>query len=114
MAANTKLLQRELRDGRTVHFQWYYSIVFAILHVLTLVAFVPMFVHVSSIVVFFIMAWITGGLGVTLGYHRLLTHRSFVTYKPIEYMLTIFACLSWQGGASSMGWHASSASCGIG
>ena len=27
------------------------------------------------------------GYGVTLGFHRLLTHRSFQTYKPVEYTL---------------------------
>ncbi len=98
MAAKKKLFVRELRDGRTVHLQWFYSTVFAILHLLALMALLPIFIHVSSLVVFFVMAWIAGGLGITLGYHRLLTHRSFVTYKPIEYILTIFACLSWQGG----------------
>ena len=25
--------------------------------------------------------------GVTLGFHRLLTHRSFQTYKPVQYAL---------------------------
>ena len=24
--------------------------------------------------------------GVTVGYHRLLTHRAFATYKPVEYL----------------------------
>lgn len=72
--------------------------VFAVLHILALVAFLPMFVNLSALAVFAVLAWLSGGLGVTLGYHRLLTHRSFVTYKPIEYALAIFACLAWQGG----------------
>ncbi len=90
--------ERELRDGEKVKFKWFYFLVFVALHVLAIFAFLPIFLHLSSVVVFFIIAWITGGLGVTLGYHRLLTHRSFATYKPVEYLLTIFACLSWQGG----------------
>jgi fatty-acid desaturase len=89
---------RELRDGTRVPFQWFYFSVFVVLHIAAAMAFLPLMIHLSSVVVFFIMAWITGGLGVTLGYHRLLTHRSFATYKPVEYLLTIFACLSWQGG----------------
>ena len=36
--------------------------------------------------------------GVTMSYHRLLTHRSFQTYKWVEYLLTYFACLSLQSG----------------
>ena len=47
-----------------------------------------------------VLWWITGGLGVTLGYHRLLTHRSFQTYKWVEYLLTLFGTLSWQGAPS--------------
>lgn len=38
----------------------------------------------------------TGGLGVCVGLHRLLTHRSFKTRKWIEYSLTIIATLTAQ------------------
>lgn len=37
------------------------------------------------------------GFGVTIGYHRLLTHRAFETYRPIKLMLAIFASASGQG-----------------
>jgi stearoyl-CoA desaturase (delta-9 desaturase) len=37
-------------------------------------------------------------LGVNVGFHRLLTHRSFQTPKPVEYLLTVLASLSCQGG----------------
>ena len=42
--------------------------------------------------------WVSGGLGITLGYHRLLTHRSFKTPKVVEYFLTLMAALACQGG----------------
>jgi fatty-acid desaturase len=42
--------------------------------------------------------WLTGAIGITLCYHRLLTHRSFKTPKWFEYLLTTIACLAWQGG----------------
>jgi len=38
------------------------------------------------------------GIGVTMGYHRLLTHRSFYTPKPVEYALTALGTLANQGG----------------
>jgi stearoyl-CoA desaturase (delta-9 desaturase) len=38
------------------------------------------------------------GLGVTLCYHRLLTHRSFQTYKLVEYFLTLLGVLANEGG----------------
>jgi stearoyl-CoA desaturase (delta-9 desaturase) len=40
--------------------------------------------------------WIVGSLGVGLGYHRLLTHRSFQTPKWLEYLLTILGTMSIQ------------------
>jgi stearoyl-CoA desaturase (Delta-9 desaturase) len=39
---------------------------------------------------------VTAG-GVTIGYHRLLTHRSFATYKPIEYLLAVLGSMAVQG-----------------
>ncbi len=40
--------------------------------------------------------WIVGSLGVGLGWHRLLTHRSFKAPKWLEYILTIFGTMSIQ------------------
>lgn len=40
--------------------------------------------------------WIVGSLGVGLGWHRLLTHRSFTAPKWLEYVLSIFATMSMQ------------------
>jgi len=52
---------------------------------------------------FFIMfgLYFITGLGVTVGYHRLLTHRAFKTYKPVEYILVTIGSLSVQGSAIS-------------
>ncbi|MGQ0541821.1 MAG: acyl-CoA desaturase [Blastocatellia bacterium] len=40
--------------------------------------------------------WIVGSLGVGLGWHRLLTHRSFKAPKWLEYILTILGTMSVQ------------------
>lgn len=37
------------------------------------------------------------GFGVTIGYHRLLTHRSFQTHRAVEYALATAGALSLQG-----------------
>lgn len=47
---------------------------------------------------FLVMQWVTGGLGICLCYHRLLTHRSFQVWKPLEYLFAFFSCLAWQNG----------------
>jgi stearoyl-CoA desaturase (delta-9 desaturase) len=36
-------------------------------------------------------------IGVTVGYHRLLTHRAFQTFKPVEYTLAALGSMSLQG-----------------
>jgi len=38
------------------------------------------------------------GMGITIGFHRLLTHRSFRCSKGLEYILTLLGCLNLQGG----------------
>ncbi len=48
--------------------------------------------------VFFWLQIATGLLGVTLCYHRLLTHRSFHVPKWLEYVLTLCGGLALQGG----------------
>ncbi|MBK8465986.1 MAG: fatty acid desaturase [Chloracidobacterium sp.] len=63
--------------------------------------------HLMAIPVFFTFSWqnlaallignwIVGSLGVGLGWHRLLTHRSFKAPKWLEYLLSIFATMSMQ------------------
>jgi stearoyl-CoA desaturase (delta-9 desaturase) len=42
--------------------------------------------------------WVSGSLGIGMGYHRLLTHRGFKTYKWMEYFLTFCATLALEGG----------------
>jgi sn-1 stearoyl-lipid 9-desaturase len=42
--------------------------------------------------------WLTTSLGIGMGYHRLLTHRGYKTPKWVEYVLTVFATISLEGG----------------
>ena len=48
--------------------------------------------------------WVSGSLGIGMGYHRLLTHRGYKTPKWVEYCLTVCATLALQGGP--IGWVA--------
>jgi stearoyl-CoA desaturase (Delta-9 desaturase) len=52
--------------------------------------------HWSDLAIFAVM-YIVVGLGVTIGFHRLLTHRSFATYKPIGYSLAVAGSMAVQG-----------------
>jgi len=45
--------------------------------------------------------WMCTGLGISMGYHRLHTHRSYVTYKPLEYFFAVCGTLTLEGGPIS-------------
>lgn len=50
---------------------------------------------IATAVVLYILA---GMFGIGMGYHRLLTHRGYQTYKSLEYFLTWCATLALEGG----------------
>lgn len=70
----------------------------ALIHLCALVAFVPGLSSWSAVGAALVLVYVTGGLGVTLGFHRLLTHRSLQVPKGIEYVLTVLGVLALQGG----------------
>ena len=45
--------------------------------------------------------YVLTGLGVTVGFHRMLTHRSFVVPKPLEYTFAILGSMAVQGPVMS-------------
>jgi stearoyl-CoA desaturase (delta-9 desaturase) len=48
-----------------------------------------------------VMYFLSAG-GITVGFHRLLTHRSFQTFKPAEYAFAIFGSMAVEGPV--IGW----------
>ena len=69
----------------------------AMIHVGALCAFIPALFRPSDLAVTAVIAYCTGALGVTLCYHRVLTHRSVRLRKPLEYLFAIFGTLALQG-----------------
>jgi stearoyl-CoA desaturase (Delta-9 desaturase) len=53
-------------------------------------------VGISDLAVLFAMYLVTG-YGVTVGFHRMLTHRSFRTSKPVEYLFAAAGSMAVQG-----------------
>src|SRR5262245_46748754 len=47
------------------------------LHLAALLAFVPAWFTWSGLALCFLLHWVSGGIGICMTYHRLLTHRSF-------------------------------------
>ena len=78
------------------HLEWPTIIFFSVVHLLALYA-----LQFASWDVFWLMifwSWVTGCLGLTLGYHRLLTHKSFEVPKWLERVFATCGALSAEYG----------------
>jgi stearoyl-CoA desaturase (Delta-9 desaturase) len=67
--------------------------------VAVLLAIVVLWGHGVSWVDLAVMAfmYVITGFGITVGYHRMLTHRAFQTSKPVEYTFAILGSMALQG-----------------
>jgi stearoyl-CoA desaturase (delta-9 desaturase) len=75
---------------------WGTTIVFGVLHI-GAVAALFMFNWQAFAVALFLY-WFCTGLGISLGYHRLHTHRSFTVPKWMEYLFAVCGTLTLEGG----------------
>jgi fatty-acid desaturase len=48
-----------------------------------------------------VLYWMCTGWGISLGYHRLHTHRSYAISKPFEYLFAVCGALTLEGGPIS-------------
>jgi fatty-acid desaturase len=67
------------------------------IHIGALAIFWPGFFAWPALATGAAIAYCTGALGITLCFHRTLTHRSLRLRKPLEYLLAVFGTLSLQG-----------------
>jgi stearoyl-CoA desaturase (delta-9 desaturase) len=77
---------------------WSIIVYMGTIHLVALLALFPANFSWGAVGVTFLLYWITGGLGITLGFHRLVSHRSFQTPKWLEYCLVFCGVLACQGG----------------
>ncbi|MEO1558124.1 MAG: fatty acid desaturase [Cyanobacteria bacterium J06632_19] len=73
-----------------------------ILHLAVLLAFLPSNFSWAAVGVAVLLHWMTIGLGIAFGFHRLATHRSLKVPKWLEYFLIFCGTLALQGGV--FGW----------
>ncbi len=66
-----------------------------VLHLLALSA--PFLYSWQGLTTFLVWWWITGSLGICLGFHRLITHGSFRTFRPVYWLF------AWLGGLAGEG-----------
>ncbi|HEY9656369.1 MAG TPA: fatty acid desaturase [Crinalium sp.] len=75
---------------------WVNVVFFGAFHALALLA--PWFFSWSALGTAIFLHWLFGSIGICLGYHRLLTHRSFQVPKWLERTITLIGALALQGG----------------
>lgn len=75
---------------------WVYLLPIVAIHALALLAFVPWLFSWTGLAVMVLGVHVFGNMGINLGYHRLLTHRSFQVPKWLEYCFTVSALCCMQ------------------
>src|SRR5215207_3357278 len=98
MSRNAVILCRTLsRMTRTAKIANLLTVVLPpLIIVAAIVAFWNEVVGVHDLVLVAVMYFFTG-FGVTVGFHRMLTHRSFRTSKPVEYFFAAAGSMAVQG-----------------
>ena len=86
----------ESERPKTKGIQWDTSIVIISFHILAIGALFTF--SWENLFAAVLLWWMTGSLGIGLGYHRLLTHGGFKTPKAVEYFLTVCGTLALQSG----------------
>ena len=76
--------------------EWPTIIFFTAIHLISLYAL--QFATWDAFFLMIFLGWVTGCLGVTLGYHRLLSHRSFSVPKWLERFFATCGALSAEYG----------------
>lgn len=75
---------------------WWSLSLIAAVHGVALLA--PWFFSWSALAITLFLHWLLGSIGICLGYHRLLSHRSFRVPKVLEYAIALIGAAALQGG----------------
>ena len=92
----TKLIARARAEYSFSTVNWLTAAIMVLFHVGAVAAF--WFTTWTNVVVALVLHWFAVGLGISLGYHRLHTHRGFKTSKAFEYFLAVCGTLTLEGG----------------
>lgn len=75
--------------------EWSAVLWIGFLHLGALLA--PFYFSWVGLTLFAFLSWVTGSLGICIGFHRLLTHSSFETYRPIRWFFALCGTLAGEG-----------------
>ncbi|NJL23054.1 MAG: acyl-CoA desaturase, partial [Leptolyngbyaceae cyanobacterium SM1_3_5] len=92
----TQLFTSASAGQKPLALSWRNVIFFSAIHALALLA--PWYFSWSALGVTIALHWLLGSIGICLGYHRLLTHRSLQVPKLLECAIALIGSLALQGG----------------
>lgn len=92
----TSTLPPALKGLPDASLSWTNVFFFGTIHALALLA--PWFFSWPALGLMIFLHWLFGSIGICLGYHRLLTHRSLQVPKWLEYAIATVGALALQGG----------------
>lgn len=84
------------KSKRKPSLDWVAVIFFSSIHLLAMLA--PWFFSWSALGLTLLLHWLFGSIGICLGYHRLLSHRSFQVPRWLEYVIALIGASALQGG----------------
>jgi stearoyl-CoA desaturase (delta-9 desaturase) len=84
------------KESRYSKLSWLTCLVLAWFHVQAIAALFSF--SWTNLIVAAVLYWVAVGLGISMGYHRLHTHRGFKTSRLFEYFLAICGTLTLEGG----------------
>ncbi len=93
--------REQLRWGNV---DWVVTLFLIGVHVGALFAFLPSMFSWSGLAICLTLHWVTCSIGICLGYHRYLAHKSMKLKAPAEFVVTMCGCLAGEG--SPLTWAA--------
>ncbi len=82
-----------------IRLNWATTIVMTLVHLGAIAALFMFNWHAVGTAIF--LYWVATGLGISLGYHRLLTHRSYKVPVLLEYFFAVCGSMTLEGGPIS-------------
>ena len=77
---------------------WGTSVGIIAIHIGALAALFPAMFSWKALITMIVLCVLTSAIGISLCFHRSLTHRGLRLIKPLEYVTTLFGTLALQGG----------------
>lgn len=86
--------------------KWRYATPIILVHILALPVFLPSLFSWTGVVLALVGCYVFGGIGMNVGYHRLITHRSFSCPRWLERVLALLgACCLEESPTVWAAWH---------